>query len=260
VPDQESTSKPYGHVYLITNTVNGKVYVGQTVQPIIVRWRQHCGQAKSGRKAYPLYLAMQKYGLSAFSVSVICYAQSQAELNQMELDFIKLHNSADRSHGYNLKGGGDSIGRHAMVTRAKISAARLGRTGTPWTARQRSEARERFELNGSPMRGYRHSPESRKKMSDGMKGRIPANKGKVMPEAQRILLSQIKKGRAPGNKGKKMPEHQRIAMVGRRLSEETRQRLSEAHQNQAEALRGVPRSQEVRAKIKSAKARKRAAN
>jgi group I intron endonuclease len=42
-------------------------------------------------------------------------------------------------------------------------------------------------------------------------------------------LSNIRKGRIAPNKGKPMPEHQRIAQTGRKLSDEAKQKISEAN-------------------------------
>jgi len=43
-----SASKPFGVVYLITNTVNGKVYVGQTTVGVSKRWKGHKDEARKG--------------------------------------------------------------------------------------------------------------------------------------------------------------------------------------------------------------------
>lgn len=40
----------YGVVYLILNKINGRKYVGQTVQPLKVRFREHA--KKKGQYAY----------------------------------------------------------------------------------------------------------------------------------------------------------------------------------------------------------------
>jgi len=42
MPEAEPTTKPYGYIYLVTNTHNQKIYVGQTTRPIADRWREDC--------------------------------------------------------------------------------------------------------------------------------------------------------------------------------------------------------------------------
>ena len=41
------------HIYKITNNVNGKVYIGQTIQDNSkMRWYSHCDYARKGKKSY----------------------------------------------------------------------------------------------------------------------------------------------------------------------------------------------------------------
>ena len=54
-------------------------------------------------------------------------ADSLDELNQKELFYIKKFNSlVEGGWGYNLKGGGDSIGSHSAQTKEKIGRAQMG--------------------------------------------------------------------------------------------------------------------------------------
>lgn len=43
-----------GYIYLVTNTVTGKKYIGQTRASIAQRWRQHVSAAKKGAEALVL--------------------------------------------------------------------------------------------------------------------------------------------------------------------------------------------------------------
>lgn len=56
-----------GSIYKITNLINGKVYIGQTTQPIEKRFKSHC--YKDG--CTKLYNAMKKYGKSNFSIELL---------------------------------------------------------------------------------------------------------------------------------------------------------------------------------------------
>ena len=61
-----------GFIYLITNNVNGKRYVGQTRNDIATRWRGHKSNAKNpnGQK-FAIHLAIDKYGIENFSIRQI---------------------------------------------------------------------------------------------------------------------------------------------------------------------------------------------
>ena len=91
-----------GYIYKITNQVNGKVYVGQTVHTIESRWKEH-QQAAKYRK-YPLYLAINKYGLDKFTVDQIEECDN-SELNAREMYWVAYYDSYN--HGYNATTGGD---------------------------------------------------------------------------------------------------------------------------------------------------------
>lgn len=57
----------FGHIYKITNKVNGKAYVGKTTDTVQVRWGEHLKDSKRKRCANrPLYRAIGKYGADAF--------------------------------------------------------------------------------------------------------------------------------------------------------------------------------------------------
>ena len=73
----------YGIVYSITNSVNGKMYIGQTIQPLKNRMHQHLYKARKG-KMLPLYSSIRKYGWDNFKCEIIGYAKSKEELDDME--------------------------------------------------------------------------------------------------------------------------------------------------------------------------------
>lgn len=113
-------------IYSITNAVNGKIYIGQTVQGLARRKGEHIHRFNLGERDHKLYRAMRKYGLEAFKFEVICNVLKREFLDEMECYFIEKHNSFRR--GYNMTCGGDSVSEE---TRAKISAAHKGRK-IPW--------------------------------------------------------------------------------------------------------------------------------
>ncbi len=91
-------------IYLITNSVNGKQYVGLTIGTLADRLKQHFAAARKGRKA-PLPNAIRKYGESAFSIQLIrADARSYEELQDQEINEIATRDSI--RNGYNSAVGG----------------------------------------------------------------------------------------------------------------------------------------------------------
>ena len=91
-------------IYKITNIKNGKVYIGQTVQPFNKRLLEHKKKMRSGAN-FPLYNAMRKYGIDAFSFEIIDAASNQEELDKKERLWVSYYDS-QHPNGYNLTAGG----------------------------------------------------------------------------------------------------------------------------------------------------------
>ena len=110
-------------VYLVRNTVNGKIYVGKTVGSLSGRWSDHC----CGCGGAPLLLrAIKKYGAAVFTVEELCRVKTLEELSAAEISHIAFHRSNNRLKGYNLTPGGEGIPQ-TLEVRAKISKAKRGK-------------------------------------------------------------------------------------------------------------------------------------
>lgn len=119
-----------GFIYKITNDVNGKVYIGKTLNTVESRWKEHCND-KDRRKMEnrPLYRAMNKYGLEHFSVEMI--EECQNNLEEREVYWIKHYNSYvgwPNSNGYNATIGGD--GKPYVDYNKIVELAKEGKTQT----------------------------------------------------------------------------------------------------------------------------------
>lgn len=88
-------------IYVITNDVNGKQYVGQTVRTIEYRFKKHLRDSQTSD--YPLYRAMNKYGIEHFSVKQLEEC-SVEELDDKEIFWIKELDTY--YNGYNATLGG----------------------------------------------------------------------------------------------------------------------------------------------------------
>jgi hypothetical protein len=94
--------KRFGVIYLITNKINGKKYVGQTKRSVNRRWCAH-----KNNKSGLLSKAFKKYGLNNFIFEEIISCFDMDSLNFYEKYFIEYH-KAIRPNGYNLTTGGNN--------------------------------------------------------------------------------------------------------------------------------------------------------
>lgn len=95
-----------GLIYIITNSINSKVYIGQTTQSLKDRWYGHCRKACSKNEAdMHIKRAILKYGKENFSINEIEKCKIE-ELDEKEIYYINLYNSY--KNGYNRTKGGKS--------------------------------------------------------------------------------------------------------------------------------------------------------
>lgn len=94
-------------IYKITNILNNKVYIGQTVNTLAYRKSQHVREVSYvNRKKTYLYNAMIKHGVENFVFEEIDKADTIEELNLKESFWINSFKSTEKEFGYNLDTGG----------------------------------------------------------------------------------------------------------------------------------------------------------
>lgn len=91
-----------GKIYLITNTINNKVYVGQTLLSVAVRWQSHIMSSRLEDTKF--YRAINKYGKENFQYKIIEEVVEEL-LHDREKYWIKYYDSYN--NGYNSTLGGD---------------------------------------------------------------------------------------------------------------------------------------------------------
>ena len=91
-------------LYKITNLINGKVYIGQSIHPD-KRWWEHRNKAKKNFDKYPIHLAISKYGEKNFSFEILEWSE---DYDNREKELIQEYNSIS-PNGYNVAIGGSSI-------------------------------------------------------------------------------------------------------------------------------------------------------
>lgn len=145
--------KTFG-IYRITNTVNGKSYIGKTGVSFGDRWDCHRAQLNGGYHDNPhLQKAWNKYGESAFEFAVVEAVSDASMLDEKEKAYIQQYRETGLC--YNILDGGDGgfmLGRH-LSDKAK---KQIG------------------EKNRANMTGRKLSEETRKKMSESQKKRYAA--------------------------------------------------------------------------------------
>lgn len=99
--------KKEGFIYIIKNSINNKVYIGQTTQGVNVRFKQHLKCLKSNRKQL-ICKAILKYGKDVFYCETLECCQI-SELNDREQYYISIFQS--NISGYNLSAGGNQSRR-----------------------------------------------------------------------------------------------------------------------------------------------------
>ena len=92
-------------IYKIENDINGKIYVGKTLETIEERFKIHIADSKKEQCQHrPLYRAMNKYGIEHFHISILEECNPKI-VNDREIYWIS---QLDTYHnGYNATLGGD---------------------------------------------------------------------------------------------------------------------------------------------------------
>lgn len=95
-----------GTIYIIKNTVNKKVYIGQTTMSVKERWTAHMKPSTAKqRHTYKLYNAIRKYGRDNFYYEILEENIDVDDLNYKEILYIEAYDSF--YNGYNSTKGGD---------------------------------------------------------------------------------------------------------------------------------------------------------
>ena len=221
-----------GYIYLRTNKINGKKYVGQVIKKRFKTRQNRWNNLNQPYAGIIINNARAKYGIDAFDFEILKECKDD-ELNQWEMYYIKELNTKT-PNGYNMTDGGDSSYERSDETRKKISDALRGKKLSP----------EHIAKHAAALRGRKRPAEVVAKVAAAKRGKhypkmSAAHRG--MKQSPEHIEKRVAKLR-----GRKRPEETKekisATMRGKKLSEETKAKLSAAH-------RGMKLSPEHKAKI-----------
>lgn len=172
----------FGYIYITTNKINGKQYIGQH-KASKFEGNKYLGSGKI------LHLAIEKYGKENFEVQLICECTSKEELNAKEEYYIEKYNAQTDPKFYNIRRGGErgpggpmfKGHKHTDETKQKMSNNRKGsgnsNYGNHW--HQSDELRALHSKlssgEGNGMWGKKHSEKAKQligaKNREKLKGR-----------------------------------------------------------------------------------------
>lgn len=155
-----------GIVYLITNIVNNKKYVGFTTKNEKLRFREHVRNALKKSLKSPLYSAIRKYGEESFLINVLeTHEDDNYALTVLEPKYIKIYDTY--KSGYNCTFGGEgTLGLKLTPERlSHLKSVNLGRKQSIETIEKR-----RIQITGkkrTPKSIKNYSEANRKRVIDG---------------------------------------------------------------------------------------------
>lgn len=148
-------------IYKLTNSKNGKSYIGYTSQSVKRRVEQHNQDARKGLNGCPkLWPAIRKYGIDSFSIEILENTDNLEEIWIREQFYISEYNTLN--DGYNANKGGIGSPPLSNETKSIIS--------------EKSKRSKRFS-------GKHHTYETRSRISESCK-KNNSHKKKVFDGSQ----------------------------------------------------------------------------
>lgn len=216
--------KKISGIYKITNTVNGKVYVGSAAN-IKQRFNTHKNRLiKQNHHSVKLQRAWDKYGAESFSFDIIEECE-EAVLLEREQHWIDHYKSAIGRNGYNVCAvAGRTTGfKVSEETKRKHSEREKGKKKTP----------EHVAAVSASLKGHEVSDETRKKIGD------KAREKWKDPEYRAMMVEKLKNRPKPSDATKEK-HSQRV----KKLWED-----QEYRQKMVERASGFRHTEESKAKI-----------
>lgn len=166
------------YVYMHTNKINGKKYVGITSQDPEKRWEK----GKGYRRHPHFWNAINKYGWDNFEHDILLSDISLDDANTLERMLIRVWKLQNPRYGYNMQSGGKDYATLSEDIKKKISDSNKGRTFSEEHRRNISESKKNRPLTEKELehlekikywnKGRKFTEEHRQNLSKSLKGRI----------------------------------------------------------------------------------------
>ena len=160
-----------GYIYRITNIINNRSYIGQTIEKNPYRRINRHFEENINYKSY-IKNAIKKYGKNHFKVEILFYAFNITNLNEIEKYLINYYNTRF-PNGYNLKAGGNQGGSLSLELKKKLSI----------------KIKEWYKNNKHPFFGKEFSKKHRNNLSKARKG-VPKTQRQLEARRNSIVLNK----------------------------------------------------------------------
>lgn len=222
-----------GIIYVYTNLINGKKYIGLTTRKMKNRHREHLNVSKNKIESYDtnvvFHNAIRKYGIENFTLEILHSDLNLVDLNSLEKYYINFYDSLACKNGYNVSSGGSNGNPYAGKTKEEIEEIKRKmieshkNIPTWWDNATDEEKERRNKKLSESLKGRERTEEHCKHLSDALKS---SNKnkdenhpmyGKHHTEKSKTKISESRKGKNCGEDN---------YLYGKQLAEETKQKIS----------------------------------